>query len=85
MNFDELTPEQQERIQACTTPEEVFALAREQGHELTEEEIDAISGGDNAWGNKPKNVPTACPNCGSQTIREIALGYTCHDCGKHFE
>ena len=45
MKFEDLTPEQQERAKACKTPEEVFALAKEVGYELSEEEIEAISGG----------------------------------------
>ena len=45
MKFEDLTPEQQERAKACKTPEEVFALAREMGYELTAEEMDEISGG----------------------------------------
>ena len=45
MNFDELTPEQQEKARACATPEEVLALAREEGYELSDEELDSISGG----------------------------------------
>ena len=45
MKFEDLTPEQQEKAKACKTPEEVFALAKEMGYELSEEEIDAISGG----------------------------------------
>ena len=30
---------------ACKTPEELMALAKEEGHELSEDEIEAISGG----------------------------------------
>ena len=45
MKFEDLTKEQQERAKACKTPEEVFALAKEVGYELTEEEVNAISGG----------------------------------------
>ena len=48
MKFEDLTPEQQERAKACKTPEEVFALAKEVGYELSEEEIDSISGG-SSW------------------------------------
>ena len=45
MKFEDLTPEQQERAKACKTPEEILALAKEVGYELSEEEIDTISGG----------------------------------------
>ena len=49
MNFEDLSPELQEKAKACTTPEELLALAKEQGHELTGEELDAIAGG-RKWG-----------------------------------
>ncbi len=45
MKFEDLTPEQQERAKECKTSEEILALAKEIGYELSEEEIDAISGG----------------------------------------
>ena len=34
------------RAEACKTPEELLELAKEEGYELTEEELDALSGGD---------------------------------------
>ena len=48
MDFNDLTPEQMEKAKACKTPEELFALAKEEGVELTDEQIEAISGG--LWG-----------------------------------
>ncbi|MBQ9003914.1 MAG: Nif11 family protein [Eggerthellaceae bacterium] len=45
MDFNDLTPEQQEKARTCKTPEDVLALARENGIELTEEQLDAVSGG----------------------------------------
>ena len=45
MNFDDLTPEQKEKAKACKTPEEILALAREEGYELSDEELEAVSGG----------------------------------------
>ena len=61
MKFEDLTPEQQERAKACKTPEEVFALAKEVGYEMTEEEIEAVSGGKADWHICwDKKVP--CPN-----------------------
>ena len=46
MKFENLTPEQQEKAKACKTPEDVLALAKEEGYELSEEELAAVSGGD---------------------------------------
>lgn len=45
MNFDDLSPELQERVRAAKTPEEIMTLAKEQGYTLSEEELEAISGG----------------------------------------
>lgn len=49
MDFEDLTPEQQERVKACKTPEDVLALARESGYELSDDELEGIAGG--AWKN----------------------------------
>jgi hypothetical protein len=45
MNFEDLTPEQQEKARACKTPEEVLALAKQEGYELSDAELDGIAGG----------------------------------------
>ena len=50
MNFEELTPEQKEKALACKTPEDVLALAKAEGYELSAEELEAVSGG-NIWGD----------------------------------
>lgn len=45
MNIEGLTPEQQEKIKDCSTPEEILAVAQEEGYELSDDELDAVSGG----------------------------------------
>ncbi|MBQ9057914.1 MAG: Nif11-like leader peptide family natural product precursor [Atopobiaceae bacterium] len=45
MNFDELTEEQKARARAAQSPEEILELAREEGYELSEGELEAVSGG----------------------------------------
>jgi len=45
MKFEDLTPEQMEKARACKTPEDMLNLAREEGYELSEDELTAISGG----------------------------------------
>lgn len=45
MDFKDITPEQREKIKACKTSEELVALAKEEGCELSDEQLDAISGG----------------------------------------
>lgn len=45
MDFNELSPEQLEKAKACKTTEEFVALAKAEGVELTDDELDAVSGG----------------------------------------
>ena len=54
MNFDELTPEQQEKARACKSADELLALAQSEGLELSAEQLEVISGG--SW-----NTGHACP------------------------
>ena len=48
MELKDLTPEQQAKARACKTPEELLALAKAEGYELSDEELEAVSGG-GAW------------------------------------
>ena len=45
MNFNELSDELKEKVKACKSTEEILALAKEEGQELSDEDIEAISGG----------------------------------------
>ena len=45
MNFEDITPEQRERAKACKTTEELLALAAEEGIDLNDEQLEAVSGG----------------------------------------
>ena len=47
MNFEDLTAQQKEKALACKMPEELVKFAKEEGIELTDEQLDSISGG---WG-----------------------------------
>ena len=68
MNFEDLTEEQKAKALACTSPEEFLSLAREEGYELTDEQLEGVAGG---WGssdcssyttycNFDKAVPNPC-------------------------
>ena len=51
MNIDEtilskLSDEMKKKVEAAKTPEELLALARESGYELTPDQLESISGGD---------------------------------------
>ena len=47
MNFEDLNnPELQEKLKSAKTADELVALAKEEGLELTDEQLEAVSGGD---------------------------------------
>ena len=48
-SFSELTPEQMEKARACKSSDELVELAKAEGIELTDEQLDAIAGG--TWYN----------------------------------
>lgn len=50
MNIDKnilssLSDEQKKKIEAARTPEELLAIAKETGYELTPDQLEAVSGG----------------------------------------
>ena len=74
MNIDEsilskLTDEQKKKVEAAQSPEELLAIAKEAGYELSQEQLEAISGG--SWCVSDGTPPTCetvcqmdhmCPN-----------------------
>ena len=50
MNFDDISSEVRAKAQKCKTPEEILELAKEAGYELSDEELEAVSGGDDSFG-----------------------------------
>ena len=61
MNFENLTPEQLEEARACKSSEELAALAAKVGVELSDEELEGLSGG--SWA-------TECPKEGCKDYRD---------------
>ena len=50
MNFEDLkNPELQEKLKACETPDELVALAKEEGMELSDEQLESLSAGESEW------------------------------------
>ena len=45
MEYQDLTDEMKKKVQSCETSEEILALAKEEGYELTDDELEAVSGG----------------------------------------
>ena len=45
MELNDLTPEQLEQAKASKMSEDILALAKEMGYELSDEELDGVAGG----------------------------------------
>ena len=45
VSFNELTPEQMEKARVFKSPADLVELAKSEGVELTDDQLDAISGG----------------------------------------
>ena len=59
-----LSEEQIKKVEACKSSEEILALAKAEGMELTDEQLEAVSGG--GCSGTPK-----CKQCGSKDIYEV--------------
>jgi transposase-like protein len=81
--FKGLSEEQIARIKECKNQEEVLKLAKEEGVELSEEQLEAVSGG------VCSTTPTHCPFCGSNDFAVASANittttYCCFHCGRPF-
>lgn len=75
-----LSEEQIAKVKACKNQEEILKLAKQEGIELTEEQLASISGGCGTY-------TVRCPKCGSNIIVEDCVGpkeYYCNNCGHEF-
>ena len=76
-----LSEEQIAKVKACKNQEEILAVAKEEGIELTDEQLEAVSGG-NCF-DTPVDV---CPRCGHTGTThgyrvDNTYGYSCSYCG----
>ena len=62
MNIDNITPGFAEKAKGKTA-EEIVALAQQEGIELSDEQLEAISGGGVWSDDEPANTPPVCPFC----------------------
>ena len=85
-----LSDEQIAKIRACKNSEELLALAKEEGVELTDEQLQVIAGG-----GKCQSTPTdECMYCGSKDVKykrqstgvlfDYQFECTCRTCGRTF-
>lgn len=56
MDFEKLTDEQKAKARACRSEEELMALAETEGVELSDDQLEAVSGGVN-WPDCPTYLP----------------------------
>ena len=56
-----ITEEQKKKIEAAQSPEELLAIAKETGYELSPEQLEAIAGGDDWRCPKASECPEYCP------------------------
>ena len=47
LEFEDLTPEQKEKVQNCNSAEELLEFAKAEGVQLTDDQLEAVAGG--AW------------------------------------
>ena len=62
MDYKNLTEEQKAKARACKTPEQMLELAREEGYELSDEQLEAVSGG-GAWASGCDDNECPMANC----------------------
>lgn len=88
-----LNKEQLAKIKECKTHNELLALAKQEGIELTDEQLEAVNGGA-CVPDGNINDPKRCPNCdhtntectGHHDIgRMVWDAYICHDCGHEYK
>ena len=76
-----LTEEQIKKVEACKNANEILALAKTEGVELTDEQLEAVNGG-TCFGD-------VCPKCGSDDTKTLFLDYShgieCRNCGYRWE
>ena len=87
-----LSEEQNAKVKACKNQEELLALAKQEGIELTDEQLAAVSGG----GCSSTDTRKVCSHCGSKntelspntkgkSVNGILVSYyKCKDCKRVF-
>lgn len=84
-----LTEEQKAKVKSCKNSDELLKLAKEEGIELTSEQLEAVSGGA-CTTTKPVVL---CPVCKSDNVRPpqvrddgfVMTPYVCKHCGHKWE
>ena len=73
-----LSKEQIAKLRECKSQEEIIALAKQEGIELTDEQLEAVNGGFCS-----DDIPS-CPKCGSKHVNRLGVydgvAYDCREC-----
>ena len=89
-----LTEEQIAKVKACKNQEELLKLAKEEGVELTGEQLEAVNGGTCVMCESQPESSKKCPLCGTKSEGKylyrkswegIYYRYTCPNCGNVWE
>ena len=74
-----LSDEQKKKVEAAKTPEELLAIAKEAGYEISPDQLESVAGGDSHW------CGDDCPYCVHGPFKEECTVYfPCGDyCGKY--
>ena len=70
--FSALTEEHKKKVEAAKTPEELLAVAKETGSELSEEQLESVAGG--------KWCSSQCEHCSHGSCKEECTMY--YPCGQ---
>ena len=75
-----LSEEQIAKLRACKDQKEMLALAKQEGVELTDEQLEAVSGG------VCSSFTVTCPECGEwwDVYHAGDKIYSCRECGCRF-
>ena len=77
MKYEDMTAEQKEKADG-KTPEEILEIAKAEGYSLSDEELEAISGGASAW-----DEYVFCPKCKASFSRQEGKDWQkCPRCGE---
>ena len=71
-----LTREQLEKVKDCKSHEELLKIAKEEGIELTDEQLEAVAGG-----GVCSSLTRTCPECGEwYELYDYGNRWRCGDC-----
>ena len=82
MNINDLTAEQLEKAKACASASELVELAKDEGVELADEDLERIAGGRN-WDGSTTYYSLVCYSCNTRYEWEAEKGQPkfCPNCG----